>query len=725
MSSFFLRSLLLALLLSLPAAAWATLISLSIVSDDKNLRTPITRLAIDDCISLLKQACPTCEISLNNPEAQIVLQLPELIESAQEPSRFSQDLNYPYLQYPNHDYSWYSQRLGDRILLTLQTTTAEGVSCGLYGLLQEQLWFNFYHPKETNVPNLQYWPLSEEFFWHAEARFDKKGFHLHTMHPIELTECLLNVNFPDGQQRIKEYIDWLARNQQNYFEFNVLSTIDTARWADYMRPIVDYAHQRGILIGIDISLNMRQQRAFRLTNGKGNLTQQKAEIERRLHSLCRDVKWDVINLEFSSTEFSSGNAAQRQALQLHIGKLLRDKYKIKLMGRKHVVKSDNMRAGKHQLPPLTGEDAQTDKHRGVLIHTVMFYSLFDSLAPVYENKNFEHLRTLMMQEKSQRETWYYPESAYWITFDNSIPLLLLPYLSARLQDIEKCDSLGIKGHATFSSGWEWGYWLTDWSIARWSWRHNVNGTIQEPYPCQFVGDLFKRENIVNLFSQALDLQQEYFKKRELIRFLAPASVTDELPHPLNMEFQPRPKHTTHWLRFKANAQDLTDLRLQAIEPLRQYAQKNDAIVKALEDESRFLSKPLQELLDELIRALKVNSLRARHRSYTLEYLTSKRNARLVRAKEREGDLMLYTKAQKLRLEALNIVKLQEFIYRYPTDYIARPFSSGHTAYDFGYLYTTSELQLWQREEEQIRHDRYSPFYMSVWNIPKIMGLQKR
>ncbi len=710
----------------LPFSAGATLGSISIVSDDKNLQTPLSRLAIDDCISLLRQACPACDVQINNPEAQIVLQLPELVESDRQPSRFAENVDYPYLQYPNHDYSWYSQRLGDRILLTLQTSTAEGISCGLYGLLQEQLWFNFYHPAETNIPNLQYWPLSEDFFWHAEARFDKKGFHLHTMHPIELTECLLNVDFPDGQKKIKQYIDWLARNQQNYFEFNVLSSIDTARWADYMRPIVEYAHQRGVLIGIDISLNMRQQRAFRLTQGRGNLNQQKAEVERSLHSLCDGVKWDVINMEFSSTEFSSGNAAERQALQIHIGKILRDQYQIKLMGRKHVVKNENMRAGKHTLPPLSNEDARIDQHRGVLIHTVMFYSLFDSLAPVYENRNFEHLRQLMMQEKTKRETWYYPESAYWITFDNSIPLLLLPYLSARLQDIEKCDSLGIKGHITFSSGWEWGYWLTDWSIARWSWRHNINGNIQQPYPCQFLGDLFKRESIVNLFSAALDLQQEYFKRRELIRFLSPASVTDELPRPLNMEFQPRPKHTTHWVRFRAKAHDLSDLRLQVIEPLRQYANKNDTLVRALEDEKRFLpTKDLRDLIDELIRALKVNSLRARHRSYTLEFLSSKRNAQLVRSKDRQGDLMVYTKAQKIRQEALNIVKLQEFIYRYPTDYIARPFSSGHTVYDFGYLYTTSELQLWEREEEQIRQDRYSPFYRSVWNIPKIMGVQKR
>jgi hypothetical protein len=715
-------NLFLALFICLLPQAKATLTSISILTDENNLKNSISRNSIYDCMSLLQKAC-NCDVSLNNQEAQILLELPDILRGETRASRFAEGVTFPYLAYPNHDYSWYSQKIGDKILLQLQTTSYEGLSCGLYGLLQEQLWFSFYHPTETHSPNLNYWPLSESFYWHARAKFDKKGFHLHTMHPIELTEALLNPNHTGGQAKIKQYIDWLARNGQNYFEFNLLQTIDTARWAGHIRPIIEYAHERGILIGIDISLSMRQQKAYKLYAGWHNTKQKKAQIARNLAAICKDLDWDVVNLEFSSTEFSAGNVAQRQELQLYAHLLLDSVYNIKLMGRKHVVKTENMRAGKHKLPALTPAQADLDKKRGILVHTVMFYSLFDSVAPVYENKNFAHLAELMQKEQQERETWYFPESAYWITFDNSVPMLLLPYLSGRLADIEAADSLGVKGHITFSSGWEWGYWLVDWSIARWSWRHEFNGDEIRPNPAQFLGDLFKREKTIRLFSQALQLQNDMIKNKQLIRYLCPASVTDELPKPLNMAFQPRPEKNMYWWRYKSTADDLKKLKNEVIEPLRKFSRESDDIINAFSKEEILMQDPkLRALLGELIRALKVTSLRAKHRSYTLEFLASKRLAKL-NGKDKRGDLQLYAKAKKVREEALIYVNLQELMYRYNVQDIARPMK-GATAYDFGYLYTVSNLQMWQREEEQYFDDNYSPFYYSVWNVAKIMGLQK-
>jgi hypothetical protein len=93
-----------------------------------------------------------------------------------------------------------------------------------------------------------------------------------------------------------------------------------------------------------------------------------------------------------------------------------------------------------------------DLYRGVGIHTVMMYSLEDSVAPVYENKNFHHIHKDMLKESKVREVWFYPESAYWVTYDNSVPMLLLPYLSGRLSDILLCEKEHIPNHLTFSSG---------------------------------------------------------------------------------------------------------------------------------------------------------------------------------------------------------------------------------------------------------------------------------
>ena len=45
-------------------------------------------------------------------------------------------------------------------------------------------------------------------------------------------------------------------------------------------------------------------------------------------------------------------------------------------------------------------------------------------------------------------------------------MFLLPYLSARLDDINYCETQQIPGHLTFSSGWEWGYWQNDYATLR-------------------------------------------------------------------------------------------------------------------------------------------------------------------------------------------------------------------------------------------------------------------
>ena len=40
--------------------------------------------------------------------------------------------------------------------------------------------------KLNEVIDLERWPLTNAGIWTGRPRFDKKGFHLHTMHPLEL-----------------------------------------------------------------------------------------------------------------------------------------------------------------------------------------------------------------------------------------------------------------------------------------------------------------------------------------------------------------------------------------------------------------------------------------------------------------------------------------------------------------------------------------------------------
>jgi hypothetical protein len=708
---------------------FANLESISIITDGKkHLENPIAKQAIEDCLNLLRAACD-CDVRLDNPQAQIILQLPEILDNEEKiRSRFVQNVDFPYLEYPNHDYSWYSQRIGEQLLMQLQTPSYEGLAAGLYGLLQEQLWFAFYHPKQTYVPKLRYWPLTESFYWHAKARFDKKGFHLHTMHPIELTEPLLNVNCENGKVEIKKYIDWLARNQQNYMEFCVLNSIDTAKWGDYMKEIVDYGHSRGVIMGIDISLNMSQQKAFCLYKGKFiSKKEKKRQIENNLKLLCRSG-WDVINMEMSGTEFTSGNVSEREELRFFVQNIVENKYKAKLVGRQHVVKAENIRAGKNNkiLHSTNANKNTNDKARGLLVHTVMFYNLFDKEAPVYENQNFSHLLNSLSENQYQRETWYYPESAYWVTFDNSVPMFLTPYLNARLEDIEQLDTMNVKGHVTFSSGWEWSYWLIDWSIARWCWKHEINGVQEMNTASQYIGDLFRRENTVNVFAKMMKLQHDFLKEKQLIRYMCPSSVTDEMPKMfgLNMEFQPRPKHSYKWWRYKSPYDSIMVFK-RKIEQLDSFYKQNERILSELIAEERVIvdkNPELSPIINEFILSFKIIGLRAKHRARMLTYLLNKRLHKLGK-KELKDNILQLAEAITTREEAQRLVKEREKQYRYPAEWISAS-GANSTAYNFGYLHLVADLQLWQREEEQYINDNYSPFYFSKWNVAKVMGWEK-
>ncbi|MDX2003254.1 MAG: hypothetical protein SFW35_12515 [Chitinophagales bacterium] len=695
--------------------------TVSINADNAAMENSITRYAIDDVQQLLGNACG-CQVYLNRPDADVSLILSPIDTSQiKKPTIFSKGKTYPYSHYPDHAYEWTGKNEGGKWVYRLKSNSFQGLAFGLYGLLQEQLGFSFFHPRQTIKPNLSAWPLAN-LDWTASPRFDKKGFHLHTMHPLELTEQLLDEDRPNALQDVKQYIDWLVRNGQNYFEFNLLEGIDRKHWPSYAKQIVDYGHQRGILMGIDVSLHMVQQKAYMLykTFPASWRTKEK-QIDRNLKWLMQ-APWDYVNMEFSTTEFSNSGMEEKEKLRLGILKQLKEKYHAHLLGREHVVRKAELLRGGENSFAWDSNAVKLDKERGVLIHTVMFYSATDEKAPVYRNENLRHMLDMLLQEKQVRETWYYPESAYWITFDNSVPMMLLPYLSARLEDINTMDSLQIPGHITFSSGWEWGYWLIDWSIARWSWNHRINGELKKYSPTVFLEDLFPKP-IVEIFSEATDLQDEYIKDKELIRYMAPSTITDEMPAPIDLAFQPRPQWKYSWLRYKAPTEALDTVKLSGIAQLRKYATLNDSLLKnlhTLRGKIGAMDSLTLMLLDELADGLRINSLRALHRAYTLEALIIKRKADIAHQPDKESKALL-EKAKDIRVQGLGVVARREANYRYPLQWIAEK-RKDHTCYHFGYLYTTSYLHFWYREEQQIRNDRYGPFYLNIYNIPRIVGI---
>ena len=136
----------------------------------------------------------------------------------------------------------------------------------------------------------------------------------------------------------------------------------------------------------------------------------------------------------------------------------------------------------------TGEDINfnflvhyADSRMRALPHTVQHYTMEDP-APTYGNTDFTYIRDFMYYEAAYRSVVWYPETAYWVSFDIDVPLFLPVYALNRYRDLWRIASaeeaglvgsgpgMRIDGQFFFSSGWEWGYWLNDVVAARASWQ---------------------------------------------------------------------------------------------------------------------------------------------------------------------------------------------------------------------------------------------------------------
>jgi hypothetical protein len=652
-----------------------------------NIQEPMLEMAIADLDSLTKESGISINLIIENQDTISI-----------GTTVLDNDVQTVY--YPKHGYAW----SGSYPEYTLKAQSVYGLTFGIYGLLDEVLGFRFIHPKETIVPDEVTWPKTLKYS--SYPRFSKHGFHLHTQHPLELTEQLHNPDFPNAWQDVKEYIDWLVRNRQNYWEWCLLRTVDMEKWQPHAKRMVDYSHQRGIMIGVDVSLHMIQQRTFQLyKNWPKSWRSKEEQLKRSLEELFF-ADWDFLNVEFNTAEFIGGKDKLKSRLKKTLIATARNRYNSNIMGRKHVVSEENMVG--EQADVFSSNDS-IDLYRGVGIHTVMMYSLEDSIAPVYENQNFHHIYKDMLRENKVREVWFYPESAYWVTYDNSVPMLLLPYLSGRLSDILLCEKENIPNHLTFSSGWELGYWAVDWSIARWSWQSSFDGKEHVPEPMEWVTALGYSDEVKANLNQHLELQQEYLLNKNLLRYMCAQTVTDELSL-FRKQFQPRPEFTYKWLARKSDEETRKEIEDVDLKDLRDYHGLSEALnVKLLQNIDTIASPIYDYFL-----TLQLTTLRANHRLSTLNGILAHRE------KSDQKDMWLES-AKQIRLKGLKLVRTLEKGYRYNPKHLYGEYDS-HTSYPHGYLFTPHNLHFWNREEEQVRKNRWNYQFMNIWKVGRIIGL---
>jgi hypothetical protein len=215
---------------------------------------------------------------------------------------------------------------------------------------------------------------------------------------------------------------------------------------------------------------------------------------------------------------------------------------------------------------------------------------------------------------------------------------------------------------------------------------------------------------------ALQLQQTYLKDSTLMQYMTAMTITDEISiKALANEYEPRPHWSYKYLERKANDSIITAVRSTILPMLKGFSDKSLEVVKTM--------RPAKDsLTEELADGIEITALRAKHRYYTLQYILDRRNTKLHHLKKTKGESLLQ-QAAATRALAMAIVNRRQQHYRYPLELIATK-RYDHTAYHFGYLWLASNLHLWHREEEEARRNKYSPWFMNVWNPWRIAGIIK-
>ncbi len=185
-----------------------------------------------------------------------------------------------------------------------------------YALLEE-LGFAFLHPLAPVRPPALSVPASLSVA--TTPRWNKRAVHLHTQHPLELTELLQGMGPGGGADEAgyramlpewDSFLEWCVANSQNGVEWFLLYAKSFEAFADSdlratrLAELVEHAHALGVSAGLDVPIAFGQQHAYSLLRTQGELSAEKAEIRRRIDYVMR-ARFDFLGTEAGTSEFTA------------------------------------------------------------------------------------------------------------------------------------------------------------------------------------------------------------------------------------------------------------------------------------------------------------------------------------------------------------------------------------------------------------------------------------
>jgi hypothetical protein len=632
-----------------------------------------------------------------------------------------------------------------------------GTAFAAYALL-EQLGFAFLHPLAPTLPATFAVPSSSIAIAESPA-WRVRGMHLHTMHPLELTDLLqgFGKDGPDDESgwtsRLPEwdrFLEWMVANRQNRVEW-VLLYADS--WKDFadgparqqrFGTLVDHAHAWGIAAGADAPLALEQQHTWRLVRQTGDLDAEKAQIDQRLDWLFA-AGFDFFSTESGSTEFTHPDPTRMLAWMNEAAIHSRAAHSAPTYIKAHC---STGQTADGFVDPVSGGPLNfnflphyADAALGVMPHTVQIYGFSDP-APTYGNTDFLYMKDFLEQEVGTREVIWHPETAYWVTYDIDVPLFLPLYAERRVADLrtlaadERAAKMGrganagkrMDGQMIFSSGWEWGYWLNDVVAARAAWNPHLEAPSDREALVSTLEPLRRAlgaagTDAVTWIADAADAQAALLVRGE-VGGVAPRSVVQRNGMAYLEGFDAMADVASTGGNLGVAASPITQPARLGLVDMRNPVHSGptyatDVAPLLSEMETRFsalatrgagalASAPpeARDLADDLADAAQMTALRAQQMHGLYDYVAgwpfgdmTQRKARLQTARD-----ALDTAAR--------IVAAREKRYRVEADRIAS-WRNGPTAYTFAYLWPVRSLYFWWRDEGKAVDAPVSPCYENI------------
>lgn len=534
------------------------------------------------------------------------------------------------------------------------------VRLGGGGLLGRQYaayeWLNrlgvrFFHPEQEFVPAQPAWsqaPLSLE----RTPAFRWRSASLHLTHPLELGD-VFNLKKPELMEEGKRYIDWQIKNGASY---------GTTGYGDGERA--SYGLKRGFKRTAGFSLHNQQQggRAVIDPDDPRPVEDQIADaIDERMGNDPNDYP-EFFSFTFNPSEFTELDDREAVAQLTFIADYMAVKYPKTIVYTinhgTHGEPTEHYGVRFYDLPKFAPPSL------GVSVHTLMFYDLFRP-APVYGNEDFNYLFDFMVDQYQTRALWYFPESAWWLTFDNAVPLYLPITLEARDRDIQSLAFMlkgKLDGHRVFGSGHEWGYWQNEYCSYRMAadLSYRLSSCLDEiTSPMGQAAPVVKAALLEAIRFQ----ERDFIYDPELMRYLVGSDPETEIALSVGVHFHPLPPAPAQIMGWD---EPQTQRWLDQIAPrLERAAQDYEGLVAKLNAARERVPEAGLPWFNEVVDGLEVNGLRARHglEVYGAAVLLRQSQLRFSQELRTRAEQSL-AKAKETTDAAIAVIRRREQGYRY-------------------------------------------------------------